>query len=35
LQVFQQLVSGSPVGECELAEGGHLREWSALRVLRS
>ena len=23
LQVFQSLVSGSPVGKCELAEGGH------------
>jgi hypothetical protein len=34
LQVFQSLVSGSSVGEGELAEGGHLRGWSALRVRR-
>ena len=34
LQEFrQQLVSGVPVGECELAEGGHLRGWSGLRVV--
>jgi len=30
----QHLVSGGPVGEGELAEGGHLRGLSALQVLR-
>ena len=33
LQGCEQLVSGGPVGEGELAEGGHLRGLSALRVL--
>ena len=31
-ELRQSLVSGGPVGECELAEGGHLRGRSALRV---
>jgi hypothetical protein len=34
LQGCEQLVSGGPVGEGELAEGGHLRGLSALRVRR-
>lgn len=35
LQEFpEHLVSGGPVGEGELAEGGHLMGWSALRVRR-
>jgi hypothetical protein len=34
LQGFpQQLFSGGPIGEGELAEGRHLRGWSALRVV--
>jgi hypothetical protein len=34
-ELRQKFLGGGPVGEGELAEGGHLREWSALRVQRS